>query len=92
VDWYLVTSRVEGGPQSILEASYRKTKILSTMVGLAPEILHPNCLCFNKDDFCCKILSNVNQAEYNYNVVVNNYIPSVLIPKWDLFLKCCADD
>ncbi len=37
---YLVTSRIEGGPQAILESSITKTPILSTDVGVAPEILH----------------------------------------------------
>ena len=40
LDLYLVTSRVEGGPQAILECAITKTPVLSTDVGVAPEILH----------------------------------------------------
>ena len=38
LDLYIVASRVEGGPQSILEATLTKTPIISTDVGLAKEI------------------------------------------------------
>ena len=50
LDLYIVASRVEGGPQSILEATLTKTPIISTDVGLAKEILHPDSI-FNMDNF-----------------------------------------
>lgn len=40
VDLYLVTSRWEGAPNAVLEAAASKTKILSTEVGQAPDILN----------------------------------------------------
>ena len=40
LDLYLVTSRLEGGPQAILESAITKTPIISTDVGVASEILH----------------------------------------------------
>lgn len=43
-DLYLVTSRWEGGPQSIMEAAAADCKIVSTRVGLAEDILQPECL------------------------------------------------
>lgn len=39
LDLYIVTSRIEGGPQAILECGITKTPIISTNVGVAPEIL-----------------------------------------------------
>ena len=39
---YIVASRYEGGPQSILECSLTRTPIISTDVGIASEILSPN--------------------------------------------------
>lgn len=39
LDLYLVTSRVEGGPQAIIECAISKTPIISTDVGIAPEVL-----------------------------------------------------
>jgi glycosyltransferase involved in cell wall biosynthesis len=44
IDIYLVTSRFEGGPLSIIEAAAAKCKILSTDVGIASDILSPKCL------------------------------------------------
>ena len=37
---YIVSSRIEGGPQAILECAITKTPIISTDVGLASEVLH----------------------------------------------------
>lgn len=41
---YLITSRYEGGPQAVLEASKTRCRILSTNVGIASEVLHPYCI------------------------------------------------
>ncbi len=43
-DLTLVTSRWEGGPHSILEAAATRTAIMSTRVGIAPDVLEPACL------------------------------------------------
>ena len=39
LDLYIVSARYEGGPQSIIECALTRTPIISTKVGLAPEIL-----------------------------------------------------
>ena len=36
---YIVSSRLEGGPQAILESALTKTPIISTDVGIASEVL-----------------------------------------------------
>ena len=41
---YIVSSRIEGGPQAILECAITKTPIISTNVGLAKEILHESSI------------------------------------------------
>jgi len=41
LDLYVVSSRIEGGPQAIPECAMTRTPIISTDVGLAPEILAP---------------------------------------------------
>ena len=41
---YVVSSRVEGGPQSIMECAISKTPIISTDVGVAPEILNTSSI------------------------------------------------
>src|SRR5690606_29876854 len=43
-DLYLVPSRWEGGPQSVMEAAACRCKILSTPLGLARDILEPASL------------------------------------------------
>lgn len=87
LDWYLTTSRYEGGPQSILEASYRKIKILSTDVGMASKVLHPDCICHNDNEFVNKVLKDIDQKQYNYDKVTSNYLPDVVIPKYDEFFE-----
>ena len=87
LDWYLVTSRCEGGPQSVLESSYRNIKILSTDVGIATDILHPDCICSNIGVFVEKIEACVDQRMYNYNKVINEYMPQNVIPIWDTFFE-----
>ena len=84
LDWYLITSRVEGGPQSVLESAYRKIKVLSSNMGIAPEILHPDCICNEVNDFVEKVKNNLDRRSENYNTI-QSYIPEVLIPKWDDF-------
>jgi glycosyltransferase involved in cell wall biosynthesis len=37
---YIVSSRLEGGPQAIVECGITKTPVISTNVGIAPEILN----------------------------------------------------
>lgn len=41
IDLYVVSSRSEGGPHSILEAGAAKCKVISSVVGLAPDLLEP---------------------------------------------------
>lgn len=41
---HLITSRWEGGPRAVLEAAATKTAVASTPVGLAKDVLDPECL------------------------------------------------
>ena len=63
LDLYLVTSRIEGGPQAIMEASITRTPILSTDVGVASEILHENSI-FDVNKFS-ESIPNVDHAYEN---------------------------
>ena len=81
LDLYLVTSRIEGGPQAILEASTTRTPILSTDVGVASEILHKNSI-FHINEFS-KSTPNV---EYAYQNSLEYVIPSGL-NKFDSIFK-----
>lgn len=44
LDLYVVSSRHEGGPRSIVESALTRTPIISTCVGIAPELMHPSAL------------------------------------------------
>ncbi|MFA7220037.1 MAG: glycosyltransferase [Synergistaceae bacterium] len=87
LDWYFITSRVEGGPQAVLEASYRRVKILSTDVGIAPEVLHPDCICKNVNEFVTKFDDMVDRRDYNYNNVVINFGCSLIVDRLDEFFE-----
>ena len=41
---YVVSSRSEGGPRSLLEAAAAQCKVISTPVGLAQDLLDPRCI------------------------------------------------
>ena len=44
LDLYVVSSRCEGGPRAIVECGLTKTPIISTKVGIAPELMHEESL------------------------------------------------
>lgn len=50
LDVYLVTSRIEGGPQAILECMATRTPIFSTPVGIS-EVLYPSVVLSTADEF-----------------------------------------
>jgi glycosyltransferase involved in cell wall biosynthesis len=44
IDVYVISSRSEGGPRSVMEAAAAGCKVISTPVGLARDILHPSSI------------------------------------------------
>ena len=71
LDLYIVSSRFEGGPQSILECAATKTPIISTDVGIAKEILNVGSI-FNMENF----LDAKADVEYAYKNVEKFFIPN----------------
>lgn len=70
LDLYIVASRYEGGPQSILECAITKTPIISTDVGIASEILDRGSI------FDMKNFQNATpNIELAYNNVLQYQIP-----------------
>lgn len=59
LDLYLVTSRFEGGPRSVLECATTRTKVLSTPVGHAPDVLNEFQICRGFMDFISKAEQDV---------------------------------
>jgi hypothetical protein len=50
LDLYIISSRYEGGPRSIIECGLTRTPIISTRVGIAPEFMDENSL-FDVDNW-----------------------------------------
>ena len=66
-DLYIVSSRVEGGPQALLEAPAMKVPIISTRMGSAEFLLHPNCIFYDGQE---KIhFPEPREVEECYNIV-----------------------
>jgi glycosyltransferase involved in cell wall biosynthesis len=87
IDWYFVTSRYEGGPQAVLECGYRKVKILSTSVGMAPWVLEKACWADTVEDFVQKFESDCDYREQNFSRVAENFIPQLVVPRYDNFFE-----
>ncbi len=85
IDWYFITSKYEGGPQSVLECAYRKIKILSTNVGMASDVLHKDCIYNDVNELVVKFNKVVDRTEFNYKSVCDNYTPSKIISYLDDF-------
>ena len=59
LDLYLITSRLEGGPQALVECGQTRTPVISTDVGIAREILGADSI------FDYKNISSFNEASPN---------------------------
>lgn len=70
LDLYIVASRVEGGPQSILEAAAIKTPLISTNVGIAEKILNSISI-YNMENF----MEAKPDTEFSYRNVKKYFLP-----------------
>jgi len=72
-DLYLIPSRWEGGPQSVMEAAACRCKILSTPLGLARDILNPECLFHTASQAADVIARDITE----------NHLASTVAPQWE---------
>jgi hypothetical protein len=76
LDLYIVSSRVEGGPRSIMECGLAKTPIISTDVGIAKSILNEDAI-YDMNEYKTYKNANVN-VDYVYektqNYSISNYM------------------
>ena len=82
LDLYIVSSRLEGGPQAIVECGISKTPIVSTDVGVASEILHPESI-FDPNNF----FNSKPNIEYAYEKSEKLAIPVGMKPYFEMFKK-----
>jgi glycosyltransferase involved in cell wall biosynthesis len=81
-DLYVVSSRYEGGPQAVVECATMNVPIVSTDVGVASEVLHPNSLYDPSND--SSVLDAVNNAmkpetiKHNQNNVSRLYVENCM--------------
>lgn len=72
-DLYLIPSRWEGGPQSVMEAAACRCKILSTPLGLARDILEPECLFHTASQASDVIARDITE----------NHLAPTVAPQWE---------
>lgn len=87
-DLHLVSSRWEGGPRSVLEAAAARIPILSTPMGLAPDVLEPECLFRAVDEGAAIIERHVKERSLDRTVdvqfkrVMENYVPAANVSRF----------
>jgi glycosyltransferase involved in cell wall biosynthesis len=86
IDLYIVASRSEGGPHAILEAAASGCKIISTPVGMAPEVLEQKCI-FNMPSEAAGIIAKdfadgylADTIKVHYDRVMERHVPGAVIP------------
>lgn len=67
-DLYLIPSRWEGGPQSAMEAAAARTKMLATPLGVARDILDPQCLFDTAEEAAGKIMRDMRTGDLGRHV------------------------
>ena len=74
LDLYIVSSRTEGGPRTIFECAITKTNIVSTDVGIASDILAPESIYQNVEEYC-NAKPNLEVAYFNVlKYLANTYM------------------
>ena len=75
LDFYVVGSRVEGGPQAIIECGMTNTPIVSTDVGIARKFLKDSCI-FNPEEAYDVYFPSKEDMIYLKNNIDNHKIES----------------
>jgi glycosyltransferase involved in cell wall biosynthesis len=96
IDLYIVSSRIEGGPKSVLESSLTKTLIVSTEVGLAPDMLHED-LIYQEENYqnIVNFIKDIIQTkkdmskyiEYNFDKVSQALDQDILMKKYKAIIE-----
>ncbi len=85
-DLHLVTSRWQGGPRAVLEAGATRTRILSTPVGMASDVLEPGCLFRSVDEGIARIAADIGggvlkpTVERHYRRICERHVPESNVP------------
>lgn len=97
-DCYLTTSRYEGGPRGVLEAAAAAAPQLSTHCGLAPDLLHADCLYTSVTEAIEKIERDIDHgvlrrwAGVHRQAIGATHTSEANAPRWrDLYARLAAD-
>ncbi len=87
-DLHLITSRWEGGPRAVLECAATRTVVVSTPVGIAPDILGAECLFESVDQGVRLIEQHYHQknltvtVEPHYQTLITNHTPDANVNRF----------
>jgi glycosyltransferase involved in cell wall biosynthesis len=96
LDLYLVTSRSEGGPRSLMEAAAAQCKVLSTRVGLADDLLDPVCIYTSPIDAVASIERDLRDNHLagtvrgQYDRVMAGHRPEAIAPLFQNLYRSLA--
>jgi len=82
LDYYLVTSRAEGGPQAILEAMATKTPIYSTEVGVS-HLLDSRVVFEKPQDIAAALQHPYPDVTDMHFATIREYSPEKIIPRYE---------
>jgi len=86
IDLCVVASRSEGGPHALLEAAASRCKVISTPVGMAPDLLEPGCVFRTFDDAVRIVEDDMSRdllsgsSEVHYERALERHRPESVVP------------
>lgn len=87
LDTYVITSRWEGGPRAVLEAAASRCKIVSTPVGLGPDVLEPKAIFKTFEEGAASIAKDIEHSYLNDTIqcqhdrLLKTHIPGANVSK-----------
>jgi len=82
LDLYIVASRIEGGPKAIAESMACGVPIISTDVGLSPDVID-----HQKDGILCEVEDRECLVKYAKEILVNNELKEGLVSNGFIKIK-----
>lgn len=87
IDLYLASSNSEGGPKAVLEASLCRTPILSTDVGMSPDMLSPYSIYRSSDEAIGKIEELFRRPDLQTSLADDNFQKVSALNHWAAFSR-----
>jgi glycosyltransferase involved in cell wall biosynthesis len=88
IDVNLVTSRWEGGPRCVLEGAASRTKVVSSAVGLADDVLNSESIYHSLDQAIDILSSDIQSGALNQSIedqyarIMSDFIPESNVPRF----------